>query len=94
MGEMRSERRAARRAARAEPPVPAARPQAQPVAERRRSNFFTESWAELKKVEWPNQNQVVQGTVVVLIACLVVGVYLYANDEIWKRVVSKVFLGQ
>lgn len=94
MGEMRSERRAARRAARAERPVPAARPQAQPVAERRRSNFFTEAWAELKKVEWPNQNQVIQGTVVVLIACLVVGAYLYVNDEIWKRVVSKVFLGQ
>ena len=62
--------------------------------QRRRSNFVSESWAELKKVEWPGQNQVIQGTVVVLVACVVVGVYLYLNDTIWKHVVSKVFLGQ
>ena len=60
----------------------------------RRSNFIQESWAELKKVEWPGQNQVIQGTVVVLVACVVVGVYLYVNDQVWKQVVSKVFLGQ
>jgi preprotein translocase SecE subunit len=64
------------------------------VEERRRSNFVSEAWAELKKVEWPGQNQVIQGTVVVLIACLVVGSYLYLNDQVWKQVVSKVFLGQ
>jgi preprotein translocase SecE subunit len=64
------------------------------VEERRRGNFIQESWAELKKVEWPSQNQVIQGTIVVLVACLVVGTYLYANDQVWKQVVSKVFLGQ
>ena len=58
------------------------------------SNFIAESWAELKKVEWPGQNQVIQGTVVVLVACIVVGSYLYVNDQIWKQVVSEVFLGQ
>jgi preprotein translocase subunit SecE len=56
--------------------------------------FVSESWGELKKVEWPNQSQVLQGTAVVLIACLIVGVYLYANDLIWKRVIQNVFLGQ
>ena len=56
--------------------------------------FVSESWGELKKVEWPNQSQVMQGTAVVLIACLIVGVYLYANDLIWKRVIQNVFLGQ
>ena len=64
------------------------------VEERRRGHFIAESWAELKKVEWPGQNQVIQGTVVVLVACLVVGAYLYVNDQVWKQVVSKVFLGQ
>jgi preprotein translocase SecE subunit len=58
----------------------------------RRFRFLHESWAELKKVEWPTQNQVIQGTAVVLIACVIVGVYLYVNDEIWKQVVQKVFL--
>ena len=38
--------------------------------------FIKESAAELKKVEWPGQNQVIQGTVVVLVACIIVGTYL------------------
>ena len=69
---------------------PAVGRQAQPVEERRRGNFVKESWAELRKVEWPNQNQVIQGTVVVLIACMVVGAYLYLNDIVWKHVVAKI----
>jgi len=78
---------------------PSVRPSGQPAAqsqtpERRRSNFIAESWAELKKVEWPGQNQVIQGTVVVLVACLVVGLFLYLNDTVWKHVVSKILLGQ
>src|SRR6266571_9462876 len=47
--------------------------------------FVAESWAELKKVEWPTQSQVIQGTAVVLIACLVVGVYLWLADQAFKR---------
>ena len=90
MADSHSERRRAQRAARM-----AARPQAAaPVEERRRSNFFAESWAELKKVEWPGQAQVIQATAVVLIACIIVGSYLYLNDLLWKYVVEHVFLGQ
>ena len=55
--------------------------------------FCHESASELKKVEWPGQNQVVQGTVVVLVACIIVGTYLWLNDQIWKEVVPKL-LGQ
>src|ERR687887_1296090 len=54
--------------------------------------FIEESWGELKKVDWPNQAQVIQGTVVVLIACLIVGVYLYVSDEVFKRLVQNVLL--
>jgi len=54
--------------------------------------FVGESWAELKKVEWPTQSQVVQGTVVVLLACIIVGVYLYAADQVFKPLVEHVFL--
>ena len=96
MAEMRSDRRAARREQRAERVN--ARPQqpARPTAgeEQHRSHFLAESWGELKKVEWPGQSQVIQGTVVVLVACAVVGVFLYVNDAVWKQVVQKVFLGQ
>jgi len=55
-------------------------------------NFVAESWAELKKVEWPGQSQLVQGTVVVLIACAITGVYLFAADEVFKRLVQHVLL--
>ena len=30
----------------------------------------------------------------VLVACLVVGTYLYVNDFVWKHVVSRLLLGQ
>ena len=36
----------------------------------------------------------IQGTVVVLVACVVVGAFLYVNDQVWKQVVSKFLLGQ
>jgi preprotein translocase SecE subunit len=54
--------------------------------------FVQEAIAELKKVEWPTQQQVVSGTAVVLVACLLVGVYLYANDRVWSYVVQHVLL--
>ena len=72
-------------------PAEEARPAGE-VAPRR--HFVLECWAELKKVDWPNQNQVIQGTVVVLVACAIAGVYLYLNDQLWKEVVQKLILGQ
>ena len=60
----------------------------------RKRNFIFESWAELKKVEWPTQNQVIQGTVVVLVACMIAGVFLWLNDQLWKEVVQRLILGQ
>lgn len=54
--------------------------------------FIAESWAELKKVEWPNQRQVLTGTVVVIIACAIVGFYLWLADQAFKNLVEKVLL--
>jgi len=54
--------------------------------------FVTESWAELKKVEWPTQNQVLQGTIVVIIACGIVGFYLWIADLIFKPFVRDILL--
>jgi preprotein translocase subunit SecE len=61
---------------------------------RQRGRFVRESWAELQKVEWPNRNQVVQGTIVVIIACVIVGTYLYAADQVFKPFVRTVLLGE
>ena len=54
--------------------------------------FIGESWAELKKVDWPKRPQVVQGTVVVLVACLIIGVYLYGADRAIQPFVRDVLL--
>jgi len=54
--------------------------------------FVRESWGELKKVEWPGQQQLIQGTVVVLVACVIVGLYLFIADEIFRRFVQHVLL--
>jgi preprotein translocase subunit SecE len=98
----RRERREARRGegAAAAPPRRPDRPtaNAQPEPHRehhnRRFNFIRESWEELHKVEWPTQSQVIQGTVVVLVACIIVGFYLWGADQIFRRLVQQVFLGQ
>ena len=86
----------AREADAGRPPAP--RGQARPAGEvehhRHRFGFIRESWAELKKVEWPGQAQLVQGVVVVLIACVIVGAYLFAADQVFKRFVENVLLGQ
>ena len=56
--------------------------------------FVRESWGELKKVEWPGQQQLIQGVTVVVIACIIVGAYLWLADLAFKRLVQNVFLGQ
>jgi preprotein translocase subunit SecE len=85
--------RAAFASARAADGEPRRRPQR---AEERRGGgplgFIQESIGELKKVEWPDQKSVISGTVVVLVACLIVGAYLWLNDYVWKYVVEHVLL--
>jgi preprotein translocase subunit SecE len=55
--------------------------------------FVSESVAELKKVEWPGQRQVMTGTVVVLIACGIVGAYIWAADRVFQPLVQRILLG-
>jgi preprotein translocase SecE subunit len=54
--------------------------------------FIQESIGELNKVEWPSRQAVISGTAVVVIACAIVGVFLWVNDEVWKYVVQHVLL--
>jgi preprotein translocase SecE subunit len=64
------------------------------TGKRRRFAFVQESIAELRKVEWPKRPQVVQGTIVVIIACAVVGLYLYVADLGFKPFVRDVLLNR
>jgi preprotein translocase SecE subunit len=76
---------------------PSRRPQQRTTRERRipfsgTAHFLQESYGELKKVEWPNQKAVVSGTAVVMIACTIVGTYLWLNDRLWQYVVHHLLL--
>jgi preprotein translocase SecE subunit len=51
--------------------------------------FAGEIRAELGKVDFPNRQQTLQSTMVVLAACLLVGVYLYGLDQVFARLVSQ-----
>ena len=100
--ETRRQRRAARNAAgapaggrrsRAQQVRPAAQPVKQQTgrrAERARGQFVRESAAELKKVDWPNRAQTLQGVVVVIIACAIVAAYLYGLDQIFRPLVDRI----
>jgi len=103
--ETRRQRRDARRAAGEQPasepggvPQPAAAGGASiaPIEHesRRRGGFLRESWAELHKVDWPNRAQVIQGTVAVIIAVIIVGAFLWGVDQILRPFVRNVLLGQ
>src|SRR5438874_1942508 len=54
--------------------------------------FVVESWGELRKVEWPSQSHVIQGTVVVLIACVILGTFIWVADIAFKHLVQDVLL--
>ena len=75
------------------------RPAQQPIkqqtgrrAEHPRGQFVRESYAELKKVDWPSRAQTLQGVVVVIIACVIVGAYLWGLDQIFRPLVDRVLL--
>jgi preprotein translocase subunit SecE len=83
----------AQRARTRQPAQPAVEPARPPTAPRR-GRFIAECWGELKKVDWPDQRQVLTGSVVVIIACAIVGAYLYGADLVFRPFVERVLLGQ
>ncbi len=105
---MARETRKQRRAARAEADGGAAgrrgrqlqvRPAQQPVkqqtgrkAQQPRGQFVRESAAELRKVDWPSRAQTFQGVIVVIIACVIVGAYLWGLDQMFRPLVDRVLL--
>ena len=84
--------RARERRARDGRPERAPKPQAAQREPRKRGSFVRESWAELNKVEWPGRSQVIAGTVAVIIACVIVGAYLWVADLAIQRIVERVLI--
>jgi preprotein translocase subunit SecE len=57
---------------------------------RRIISFLRDVRAELKKVTWPSKNEVYSTTIVVIIATVFFGFYLYFMDLIFSWVLSQV----
>jgi preprotein translocase SecE subunit len=67
----------------------------EPKAERREPrrrgrvvNFLVQVWAELRRVQWPDRNQVTQATGVVIVFCFLAGAYLALWDFIFNEFVT------
>ncbi|MBN1224558.1 MAG: preprotein translocase subunit SecE [Candidatus Aminicenantes bacterium] len=52
--------------------------------------FLRESRAEMKKVTWPSRNEVYSTTLVVIVATLFFGFYLFFMDLIFSWVISQI----
>jgi preprotein translocase subunit SecE len=52
--------------------------------------FLREVKAEVKKVTWPSKNEVYSTTIVVIIATIFFGVYLYLLDILFSWLISQV----
>ncbi len=52
--------------------------------------FLREVKAELKKVTWPSKNEVYTTTIVVIIATLFFGFYLFFMDLVFSFVIPKI----
>jgi preprotein translocase subunit SecE len=57
---------------------------------RRFINFLKETKAELKKVTWPSRNEVTSTTIVVIIATVFFGFYLFFMDLIFSWVITQI----
>ncbi len=52
--------------------------------------FLRDVKAEVKKVTWPSKNEVYSTTIVVIIATIFFGVYLYMLDIVFSWLISQI----
>ncbi len=53
-------------------------------------NFLKETKAELKKVTWPSRNEVTNTTLVVILATVFFGFYLFFMDIVFSWLITQV----
>ena len=83
----REERKPARQEKRRER-KPAAKKE--PRQRGRVANFFVQVWAELRRVQWPDRNQVTQATGVVVVFCFIAGAFLAFWDFVFSKLVTSI----
>lgn len=49
-------------------------------------NFVQDVGSEMKKVSWPNRSQLQESTVVTIVVCMIITVFVYVVDMIFTQV--------
>jgi len=57
---------------------------------RRIRNYLIDVKGELKKVTWPTKNDLYKTTIAVIVSSILFGVYLFAVDWIFSKVIQQV----
>jgi len=63
---------------------------AEPRQRGRVLNFFVQVWAELRRVQWPDRAAVTQATAVVIVFCILAGLYLAFFDWLFAKLVKAI----
>jgi preprotein translocase SecE subunit len=77
-----------RRAGAAAPARPARRREARQRG--RLVNFLVQVWAELRRVQWPDRAALTQATAVVVVFCILAGLYLAFFDYVFSKLVKAI----
>ena len=52
--------------------------------------FLKQVWAELRRVQWPDRNQVTQATAVVIVFCFIAGAFLAIWDFVFDKLITSI----
>jgi preprotein translocase SecE subunit len=69
---------------------PAQEKRKEPRQRGRVTNFMVQVWAELRRVQWPDRNQVTQATGVVVVFCFLAGAFLAFWDYVFGELVTSI----
>jgi preprotein translocase subunit SecE len=52
--------------------------------------FFTDVFREMSKVTWPKKDELRDSTVIVLVVCLLIAVFIYFVDTVVSKALSSI----
>lgn len=55
------------------------------------SKYFSEVGQELSKVSWPSREELYGSTVVVIVLCVILSVFVYSIDLVLNRLLGIIF---
>ena len=54
-------------------------------------DFYRETKSEMKKVSWPKKDQLQEATIITIVTCVIVMVFVYAVDLIFSKLFGVIF---